>query len=561
MRVQSLSTNSLGLSWIVVAGLAGTIVTVGFPVVVLFLQTVMPAGGVGHAAQAFQPYVEMIRTEGLGRMWSNSLTCAALTTILACLVGLPAGWVLARTNVPGKSILRVSLLLPVMSPPYLLALAYVMVLQRHGLWDTFIGPLPAWVRDFFFSSGGVVFVMGLTSFGTVALLVEAAMAGLSTRLEDAARCLGAPAWDVFRRVTLPLLVPALLNGGVLVFIDTLSNFGIAAILGPRSNLLLLPAVIYQLLTTWPVNVPLAAAISAVLALTAMVLVGAARFIIGARVLANGRIPIERVIPLRSWQKALLVSAFAALFLLSSLLPNGAVFLLSIIDRWQGGSPTFTAAHYLAILQPGSRGLHALSTSAGLSAAAATACVAIGAIVAYAIARHRGRGVALLDHLSMLPRVLPHLVIAVALILAWNTAWVPVPVYGTLLIVFLAYVAIYQAIGLRFADAAMQQLTPRLEHAAACLGAPRSAILTRVVFPILFPSLFVAWVTIFVMCLRDWVASIMLLPPGAQTVGSFIFNQFEQGDFSQAMAMAVCTVVFSTVLLVCTNLKFYRKADL
>lgn len=73
-----------------------------------------------------------------------------------------------------------------------------------------------------------------------------------------------------------------------------------------------------------------------------------------------------------------------------------------------------------------------------------------------------------------------------------------------------------------------------------------------------PSLFVAWITIVIMCLRDWVASIMLLPPGIQTVGSFIFNQFEQGDFAQAMAMTFCTVVLSTLLLVAANLRFYRR---
>jgi len=550
-------------SWPVLVGLGACVVTVGFPVAMLFLQSVFPELAKGSFADAFRPYAEMTRTAGLGRMWSNSLLCASMTTIFAWLFGLPAGWLLARTNVPGKSLIRVSLLLPVMSPPYLLALAYIIVLQRFGLWDSFVGPLPEIFRRAFFGWGGVVFVMGLTSFGTVALLVEAALAGVSSRLDDAARCLGAPATDIFRRITLPLLVPALLNSGVLVFIDTLSNFGIAAILGPRSNLLLLPAVIYELLTTWPVQLPLSAAISAILALTAMLMVGVARFVIGARIVtaANGRPTSLRLVTLGLWQTTAAAAFFSGLFLFSSILPNGAVFLMSIVDNWREGSPTFTAQNYFELLAWGSNGMRALSTSVGLSFLAATACVTLGGLVAYALTRYRGRAVAALDHLSMVPRVLPNLVIAVALILAWNASWIPFRVYGTLTIVFLAYVAIYQAVGLRFADAGMRQLAPRLEQAGACLGAPRSAILGRIVFPILFPSLFIAWISIFVMCLRDWVASIMLLPPGAQTVGSFIFNQFEQGDFAQAMAMTVCTVVFSSVLLVATNLKFYRKAHL
>jgi iron(III) transport system permease protein len=189
---------------------------------------------------------------------------------------------------------------------------------------------------------------------------------------------------------------------------------------------------------------------------------------------------------------------------------------------------------------------------------ATICVFIGGLVAYALARYRGWGASLLDHICLLPRIIPNLVIAVALILSWNAPWLPVRIYGTVGILILAYVAIYQAVALRFGDAAMQQLTPRFEQAAACLRAPRHAIIGRIVLPMMSPSLFVAWITIFIMVLRDWVASIMLLPPGIQTVGSFIYTQFEQGDFSKAMAMAVCTVVLSSGLLVAANMRFYRK---
>lgn len=546
------------VNWPVWAGLFATVVTVGFPVAALFLESVFPAMGRNSLEGAFQPYREMLRTDGLGRMWADSLGCAALTTLFAWALGLPAGWLMARAKLPGKAILRVSLLLPVMSPPYLLALAYVLLLQKNGLADTFGGLVPEAIRHAFFGLSGVVFVMGLTSFGTVALLVEASLAGVSSRMEDAARCLGAPARDVFLRITLPLLVPALVNSGVLIFVDTLSNFGIAAILGPRSNLLLLPAVIYDLLTTWPSDVPLAAAISSVLAITAIVLVGVARFMIGARALTNGRVPVGRLIQLGRWQMTGITCFFGGLFLLSSLLPNAIVFLMSIVDRWQGGRPAFTDKHYAALFQWGSDGMQALSTSAGLSAVAATACAVLGGMVAYALSRYRGTAVAALDHLSMVPRVLPNLVMAVGLILAWNARWVPVPVYGTLGILLLAYVAIYQAVALRFADAGMQHLAPRLEQAATTLGASRATVLGRIVFPMLFPSLFVAWISIFVMCLRDWVVSIMLLPPGAQTVGSFIFSQFEQGDFAQAMAMSFSTVVLSTIILVAANFHFYRR---
>jgi iron(III) transport system permease protein len=547
------------LPWPVYLGLAAVTLTIGYPLFMLVLQSIFPALLKGKFSGFLAPYLEMVRMDGLAQMWSNSIVCGAAATLAAWLLGIPAGWLLARTSVPGKSVLRVSLLIPVMSPPYLMALAYVLLLQPHGLLETWGVSPPGWLRGSFFSFGGIILVMTLTSFGAVALLVESALLGISTRMEDAARCLGSSPWRIFRAITLPLLLPAIMNAGILVFIDAVSNFGIAAILAPRANIPLLPEVIYELLTSWPTNLPLGAALSAVLAVTAMTLVMLNQHLMARQTVTNGRLPALRLIALGRGRTTASWLFFGTLFFFSSILPVAAVLYMSLIKRWQGGKPVLSLENYTAIFRPGSRGIEALSTSLLLSVTAATLTVIIGAVVAYALSRFRGRLVSFLDQLSVLPRVVPNLVVAVAMILAWNVPWVPFPVYGTLGILLLAYVALYQATALRFADAAMQQIPSRLEQAAACLGTPSWRVLLGVVLPMLRPSLFVAWITIVIMCLRDWVASIMLLPPGIQTVGSFIFNQFEQGDFAQAMAMTFCTVVLSTLLLVAANLRFYRRA--
>ena len=546
------------LSWPTLLGLCAVIVTVGYPLFMLLLLSIFPQLPLGTAAGFLSPYVELSRMHGLAAMWSNSLACGVAATVGAWLLGIPAGWLLARTAIPGKAALRVSLLIPVMSPAYLTALAYVLIMQRNGLADVCGIPIPSWIREAFFSIGGVVFIMTLTSFGAAALLVETALLGVSTRMEDAARCLGTSTWRMFRTITLPLILSAILNVGIIVFIDSVSNFGVAAILAPRAHLQLLPEVIYELLTTWPTNIPLGAALSSILAVTAMVLVAVSQQFMARQSFVNGRVPATRFIPLGNGLKLLVWSFFGLLFLFSSILPVSAVTFMSLIKRWQGGKPLLTLDNYAAIFKHGSRGADALCTSLLLSIAAATICVVIGSAVAYAMARHRGRLISFLDQLAVLPRIVPHLVVAVAMILAWNVPWIPFRVYGTVGILLLAYVALYQATALRFADAAMQQISLKLEQAASCVGHSHWSILRGIVFPMLRPALFVAWITILIMCLRDWVVSIMLLPSGVQTVGSFIFNQFEQGDFAQAMAMTVCTVVLSTVLLVIANLNFYRK---
>ncbi len=444
--------------WPVWLGLAAGVATFGYPLLILLLVSVFPNLGGGSLEGFLEPYREMLQTPGLGDMWRNSLACATAATAASWILGLPAGWLMARTNLRGKGMLRISLLVPVMAPPYLLALAYVLLFQPNGLVDTFTFPIPEWMRSTFFSFWGVALVMTLTSFGAVALLVEAALHSISTRVEDAARCLGVPWWKLSLRITLPLLFPALLNAGILVFIDTLSNFGVAAVLGPRSNLPLLPSMIYELVTTWPVDLPLATALASLLAITAMVLLSLSRFFLASRAYHSERPPVGRLMRLGLGRQTLAWAFFIGLFLFSSILPNLAVLLMSVMESWRDGSPSFTLAHYAAILEPGSRGLEALSTSLVLSLSAATICVVVGGVTSYALARFRGPAVSALDHMSLLPRVVPNIVVAVALILAWNAAWVPLPVYGNVTILLIAYVAIYQAIALRFGDAAMQQVS-------------------------------------------------------------------------------------------------------
>lgn len=182
MSRPAFSRPGIRIPWPVWLGLILSMITVGYPVLLLFIKSIFPEMENGSAAGALQPYAEMVRTEGLSEMWRNSLTCAAITTLFSWMLGIPAGWLMARAKLPFKPVLRVTLLLPVMSPPYLLALAYVMIFQANGLFDGFVGPLPPFVRETFFSFWGVVFVMGLTSFGTVALLHwRASPPGLMTR--------------------------------------------------------------------------------------------------------------------------------------------------------------------------------------------------------------------------------------------------------------------------------------------------------------------------------------------------------------------------------------------
>ena len=529
-------------------------IATGYPLAILFLQSVFPQILGGSLEGFLDAYRRIGETPDMLVLIRNSLAWAGATTVVAWLFGIPCGYLLARTNLPGKLWARLSLLVPIMTPPYIAALSYILVMQAGGFGDTLVGGLPEGLRAWFFSFWGVTLVMALSSFGYVALAVEATLSGIPRRFEDAATLLGASWGQTARRILLPLLLPAVFNSGLLVFLEALSNFGVPAVLGTRSNLPLLPAEIFYLVTSWPVDLALATSLSSLLCLFALFTLYGSRWLAGVLGAGEYRPGQASITPLSVGQRWLAWAFIGTLFVLSSVVPYAAMVLTSLAQTWGVGWPTLTLAHYTEIFAFGSRGLQALWTSLWLSITAATLCIAIGGYIAYVNVRASGWAQRFLDGLATLPRVIPKIVMAVALILAWNAPWVRIDIYNTVAMLLLAYVVIYITDALNYSNSTLRAMSVNLENAAAVLGASRFTIFTRVVLPRLKPALLAAWLTTFIVCMRELVASILLLPPGTDTTATFIFNQFEQGDLSVAMAMATVTIMLSTIVLVLFTLR-------
>lgn len=531
----------------------------GYPLALLAFQSLFPEGLGGDFSGFLVPFRVLGQTPDLVHMLAHSVAWAAATTLLAWLFGIPCGFLLARCALPGRALARITLLVPIMTPPYVAALSYVVFLQPGGFGDMWFG-VPESLRDWFFSFHGVTLVMALASFGYVALGVEAALLRIPSRLEDAALQLGASRRRLWREIRLPLLAPAILNTGLLVSLDALSNFGVPAVLGTRANLALLPAEIYNLVTSWPIDLPAASALSSVLAAFALLSAQIGHRFSRKAAPAPARAAPVRTARLTPWQAALAWLWFGGLFVLSTGMPYAAMLAMSMVDRWTEDGPTWNLRHYAALLSPGSGGRSALMTSLGLAAIAATVCALIGGCIAYVAARSGPAMRRAIEALGILPRAIPKIVLAVGLILAWNAPWVPIDVYGTLGMLLLAYVVCYISDALAYAGAAVRRIDPRLELAGAQLGAGRFRILRAIVLPQLAPALGAAWLTTFIVCVRELVCSVLLLPPGMDTTATFIFNQFEQGDVGAAMAMATVTIGATTATLLLTQRLLNRVTE-
>ncbi len=537
------------IRWLLWLALLFIVAATGYPLVILFAQSIFPELLGGSLDGAFSAWRRIFETPDLVAMLRNTVAWAAAVTVASWIFGIPCGYWLARTRLKGKLWLRLSLLAPIMTPPYIMALAYILIMQEGGFAVRLFEGMPQGLRFWFFSFWGVTTVMALASFGYVALAVEATLGSIPRRLELAADMVGARRWQTLRSVVLPLMLPAILNSGLLVMLEALSNFGVPAVLGTRANLPLLPAEIFFLVTSWPIDLALATSLSSLLCLVALISLYGSRWLAARRGEMKLRSGGAGLIEPTRWGRIGIHAWFVTLFFFSTLLPYAAMVLTSLADGWRGRWPTLTLDHYIELFAPGSRSFDALMTSLGLSVGAATICIVVGALIAYATVFGQGVLRHLLEGLATLPRVVPKIVIAVGLILAWNAPWVGLNIYNTVWMLLLAYVVIYITDALNYSNAALRNLNRNLEHAAEVAGAGPLRVLWSVVLPHLKPALLAAWVTTFIVCMRELVASILLLPPGVDTTATFIFNQFEQGDVSEAMAMATVTILLSTVVLV------------
>ncbi|WP_202607222.1 ABC transporter permease [Pseudomonas monteilii] len=245
---------------------------------------------------------------------------------------------------------------------------------------------------------------------------------------------------------------------------------------------------------------------------------------------------------------------AALFGLAALaatvLPLLSIALTAFTGTLSGGvqADNFTLRHFAAIFERGSDAWSALTTSFSLAAGVALLTGALGALVAYCVLRFRSRWSLVLDAVSVLPNAMPGIVVAVGLILAWNQPWLPITPYNTWAMLLMAYACLLLPYPVRYANAALQQVSVNLESSARVHGAGPWRMLARIVLPLLAPAVGAAMLLVFSIASRELVASLLLAPTGMQTVSVYVWRQFEQGSVGEGMAMSLVAIAVAALLV-------------
>lgn len=486
------------------------------------------------------------RSPATGRALSNTLRASLLSVMVSVVLGGTMALVLRCTDVRAKAALTFSLLLPLLVPPQITALAWIeLVGPSSPILSPFgLAPEPGTTNPLY-SEAGIVLIMGIEHSTLVFLAVRAGLHAIPRDLVESARLAGASPFRVVRSVVVPLLVPALLAGAAISFVSAVGNFGTPAVLGIPAGYPVLTTLIYQRLQGFGPRV-LGQVASLALILAALAVAGlAARAFFAARAKATierssapfegfalgpWRIPVEAA----SWAVLIAIAIMPLLALVAGSLSSALGVPLN--------AETATLKNYDFVLENQAT-RRAFSNSFILALTAALTSIAIAVPLAYFAAVQRRPVARALDLVADMPYAVPGTVLAIGIILLFLR---PLPIldisiYGTIWLLLVAYLARFLALGLRPTMAGMELVNRALDEAGQVAGAGMIRRLRSIVLPVVAPSAAAGALVIFITAFNELTVSALLWSTGNETLGVTVFLLHYEGNSPAAAALATLSV--------------------
>ena len=484
-------------------------------------------------------------------IFGNTVTVAVAATVMAVLFGFVMGWILTRTNVPGRAALEQLMALPYYVTPLMGALAWSLIGSPSGgflnqVWRALGGE--GHLIDVT-TPYGIAWVMALFEGSVAFVMIGAVMKSMDPALEEASQVLGAGRLRTMLRITLPLVLPGVLGAAIFVFAEMLGSFSAALVLGLPSRFYVVTTAMYQLVSQYPPQFPRAAAMGVSLFAVMFAMVYAYRRVVsrGTYVTITGKAFRPRVMDVGPLRWSLLAVCWAYLGV-AVILPI-LTLLYSSVQRLATAFPkagNFTLENYrIALSLDAVRS--ALWNSLLLGVGTASLGVVIMGFLAWMIYRSRLPGVGAIEYVLMFPQAVPRLVFAFGMLWAWLIF--PIPVYGTLWLLLIAYLTVFLPLGLRTISGVILQIDRSLEESAQMCGASWGYRLRTVTMPLLRPGLIAAWLLLFIASVRELGASILLMGPSSKVITPAIVESWFSTSTELTAAMALLQTLAVAIALV------------
>ncbi len=522
------------------------------PLAVLVVSAFKPSGLLRDPGFTLAHVVETYSDPQFWSLVWATLQFATGSTAVALVLGGALAWLVERTDLPAPTLVRALVILPMATPPFLLAISWIILLSpRTGvinsvLMQTFgLGAPPFNI----YSLGGMILVEGLALVPSAFLILAPAARNLDPSLEESALVSGANTGQLVFRIILPLLLPVLAGTAIFLMIVSFVVFDVPGTIGMPSRIFVLSSQIYSLVADSPRGIPEYGKVSAMaLMFTVGLLVltlayhrlmrHAGRFV---TVTGRGYRPRPFALGRLRW----VAIAGVGLYFLCAVLAPLLILLWTSLMPFQV-PPSFAAAKMATLANHREFFSNPFIEAATINSivvalVAATAVAALSLATAWVSIRTRAPGRRAIDALAFLPLAMPGVLIATALVYVYLAVKI-IPIYGTIWIIAVAYLTIYLSFGSRTMNGVVLQIHPELDEAARMSGAGLLATLRRVIVPLTTPGLAAVWIWVFAHCLRELTAALLLQGADNATLPTLLYTYWSGGEINKAAAVGVWLVL-------------------
>lgn len=540
------------------------------PLAVLLVGSFRPDGLPSSPGWTLDHYVAVWGSAYDWRLVANTLVFAGGSTLFAVILATALSWLLERTDLPARNLFRAMILMPMATPPLLLAIAWALVLApRIGIVSValrpLIGPIDRWFD--IYSMPGAIFVQTLAYVPTSVLMLSPAIRALDPALEEAALVASAGPWQVLWRIGLPMLRPALLSVMTILLIVGMLAFDIPAVICIPGHVDLMSIEVFRLMTP-PSGFPDYGAAAAMNAVLLVPLIGglvlyrrtirrAARF---ATISGKGYKPAQA--RLGRWRGAA-VGLVGLYFLLAVLLPFVALLWASLIPYFAGFSLAMLhrasfAAYADLFARPQ---LREAATNTGLiSVTVAAGLVLLSLATSWIVLRAKLRHAWVLDVLAMVPLGVPPLMIGVALVfVAFSVRFLSL--YGTIWLIAVGHLIAFVPVASRMMQSGLLQISGELEEAAAVAGASVLRTFRQIILPLLGPTIIAVIIWVLVHSAREFSVAVVLQSGRNSVLSTILFGYWETGSPEHAAALAVLLMLLLLGLVGFLSLLTRRKLEI
>ncbi|MFZ2648719.1 MAG: iron ABC transporter permease [Burkholderiaceae bacterium] len=550
-RLPALNWQSLVIGVCVAFTLYIAVIPLGF---LLWQSFFTPQTATKPAVFTLGNYLAAYSNPDTARLFWNSLKFAAGVSAFAFIVGTTLAWMNERTNTPFKQLFFALSLIPLVIPGILFTVAWILLgSPKIGLinltlmhWFNLQGP----VFDIY-SMWGMIWVDGLHYSPMAFLLMTAAFRAMDPSLEESATMSGANVFQVLWHVTLKLTWPAIFATFLILFVRAIESFEVPALLGLPVGIHVFTSAIYQAVHRYPSQIGLAStyAITLLLITTVGIYFISRLSSSGSKYSTmTGKGFRPRQIDLGPWRWAA-AGVFFVYFSLIVVLPF-LVLLWSSLQKFYA-VPSMEALQRLTLdpyrfILTYPNLARSVWNSTLLAFGSATLIMLTTSVICWIVVKTKLPGRWLLDNLASLPMVFPGLVLGLALMIFYLN--VDIGVYGTMWIMFIAYVTRFMPYGLRFNTTSMLQIHKELEESAATSGASWGTTFRRIILPLLKPGLVAGWIYIMIVSIRELSSSILLYSPGTEVVSIIIWELWENGQYVELSALGVLFILMLFALV-------------